>query len=381
MLRFDTGTLRAPVRQPNGFLRVDGLISRTGILEYRNADGSTRREYRSDAEVFDAASLGSFAMVPVTNNHPEVGLLDATNAKAYSVGHVGESVRRDGDYVAASMMVMDAATIADVEAGKSELSCGYSCDAGPGGVVNKPGSPWHGQRYDMEQINVRGNHVAIVARGRAQGARLRLDSDDAAMIAPVDHTDTGDTRMKIMINGVEVDVPDTTAALINAERRDAADKLAAQVRAVEVQTARADAATDKLTKAERERADAADPAKFQARVASRVALQVAARSVLGETVKLDTLDDKAVRVAVLAKLLPEVKLDGKSEVYIEARYDGAMETFDKANPALARARGAAEGLDDKGNVRVDATDADADEAARARMVKDGQEAYKRKPGT
>ncbi len=371
MIRYDAGTLRAPEMQSNGWLRVDGYLTRTGIFDYRNADGSPRREYRPASEVFKADSMRTFSMVPVTNDHPPV-LLNADNAKQYSVGSVGESVRKDGEHVAGSMMITDAATIADVQSGKAELSCGYECD-----TDETPGT-FNGEHYDAIQKNIRGNHVAIVSRGRAQSAKLRLDQGDAVMVP------RGDNTMKMMIKGVEVDVSDTAAQLFTAERKDAADALAAKAKEADVASARADAAEDKAGKAEKARNDAADPARFDTRVNERVGLMLQARAVLGGVVKLDGKTDREVKVAVLAKLAPEVKLDGRSDDYVTARFDIAAEEEDKKNPALFKARKTAAGESDddaeeEGGKKIKKDAADGEGVARARMLKESQNAYKR-PG-
>lgn len=155
----------------DGRLRVDGHLTRSGVFVYRNPDGTQRREYRPPAEVFHADSLSSFAMLPVTNDHPD-GLLSAANIRQHAVGWTGETVRQDDDHVAAPLMIVDAGVIGAVESGKQELSCGYECD-----LKETPGMTPDGQRYDAVQTNIRGNHVAIVAVGRAgSSARMRMDA-------------------------------------------------------------------------------------------------------------------------------------------------------------------------------------------------------------
>ena len=169
-LRYDIGSLKAPVRCADGRLRVDGYLTRTGVFEYRNPDGSVRREYRPPEEVFNADSLATFELVPLTDNHPPE-MVTAQNAKQYAVGATGESVRQDGDRVAASIVVFDAGVIAKLERGKVQLSCGYEAD-----VEDSPGEI-DGQRYDAIQRNIRGNHVAIVDVGRAgPDVRIRMDA-------------------------------------------------------------------------------------------------------------------------------------------------------------------------------------------------------------
>ncbi len=170
-LRFDIGTLRPPKRMKNGMLRADGLLTRTGVFEYLNSDGSLRREYRPPEEVFHQDSMESFALAPFTDGHPPE-VVTAENARKYAVGSIGELVRRDGrDHLAASVVVFDSQTIAKMEAGQVQLSCGYEVD-----LDETPGVTPEGERFDAIQRNIRGNHVALVAQARAgDSARVRMD--------------------------------------------------------------------------------------------------------------------------------------------------------------------------------------------------------------
>ena len=56
MQRFDQVTFAAK-RTAEGFIRDTPIVGRTGILLYRNADGTERREYRPPEEAFKADSL------------------------------------------------------------------------------------------------------------------------------------------------------------------------------------------------------------------------------------------------------------------------------------------------------------------------------------
>ena len=178
--RLDVGTLRPLREMPDGRAIAEGHLTRTGVFEYRNKDGSIRREYRPPEEVFKKDSLESFALVPVTNDHPPEDLT-SKNARKYAVGSVGESIRRDDDHVAAPLSIYDSETIEEMKAGKVQLSCGYTAD-----VIESPGVTPEGLEYDAVQRNIRGNHVALVRVARAGStARVRLDElrmDAAEMV-------------------------------------------------------------------------------------------------------------------------------------------------------------------------------------------------------
>jgi len=191
-----------------GFLKVPARISRTGIQIYRAAEmGITDKEpnepikvFRPEEEVFSNSSLSSFANKPVTDNHPPE-LINAKNSKKFSVGHAGPEVIKDGDFAITTLYVTDADAIAKIESGKVELSNGYVAD-----IDWTPGVTPDGETYDAIQRNIKGNHIAIVERGRA-GPQCRVADN-----LPTD----GDkvTMAKITIDGVDFEVTDQAAQAV-----------------------------------------------------------------------------------------------------------------------------------------------------------------------
>jgi uncharacterized protein len=169
--RLDMGTqpLRPPVRMPDGRLVLDAIITRAGVFSYFE-NGREVRELRLPEDVFSPRSLETYALAPVTNDHPP-RLLTAKNMRDHTVGALGP-VRRDGDVVRGSLAIYDAEVIGEMERGKQSVSAGYDVD-----VDNRAGEhPQYG-RYDRIQRNIRVNHVAIVDAGRAgPEARVRMDS-------------------------------------------------------------------------------------------------------------------------------------------------------------------------------------------------------------
>lgn len=167
----DSGSLRPVERRADGTIIVDAYIARIGVLEYQMPDGTVRRELRRSEDVFHPVSLRSFEGRPVTHEHPP-DLLDAKTATRYAVGAQTASVVRDGEHVRTRLSIYDARTVAAMESGKLQISCGYSCDCIEQGGVD----PIHGP-FDAIQINIVGNHIAIVEAGRAgPTASARLDA-------------------------------------------------------------------------------------------------------------------------------------------------------------------------------------------------------------
>ena len=148
-------------KTPEGFLIChDVPIARIGRQEYLagelGLDGDPDRlvqVQRRPEDVFDPAAVASFEGKDVTQNHPPESLTPENHA-LYAKGHA-ENVRREGDYLVADLHLKDPGLISDVENGVTrEVSCGYRCCYTPDSA-------------GYRQTNIRGNHVAIVPRGRA----------------------------------------------------------------------------------------------------------------------------------------------------------------------------------------------------------------------
>lgn len=148
-------------RTPEGFLICRNVpINRTGVQLYGagelNLPGDPERAvkvHRLAGDVFDPAALASFEGKDVTRGHPPE-LLTAESQAGYSKGHL-ENVRREGENTVADLIIKDPALISDVENGVlRQVSCGYFCNFEP-------------YRDGYKQTGIRGNHVAIVPKGRA----------------------------------------------------------------------------------------------------------------------------------------------------------------------------------------------------------------------
>ncbi len=187
--RFDLTTLESPRLTPEGFLRGDALITREGIFEYSTPHG-VLREYRPGQEVFSEDSLDTLRMKPITDDHPsESGqrvMVDTKNHPKFSKGHLGENITRVDGKVRASLMITDEALAKAVMGGRNQISCGYMCD-----LEFAPGVTPGGQKFDATQRNIRYNHVAVVAQGRAgPQVSMRIDSMDGAITSQQVETPT-----------------------------------------------------------------------------------------------------------------------------------------------------------------------------------------------
>tara|TARA_Y100000114_G_scaffold153717_2_gene174235 strand:+ start:2231 stop:3529 length:1299 start_codon:yes stop_codon:yes gene_type:complete len=168
----DALTLDAPRRTSDGYMAVRAKAARTGTYAYLGSeidpdnkhglrDAGMVNVLRDADAVFDPLSAHSFIGKPITDNHPTVAV-NAKNWRDHARGTVMGAKWEEGGYLAFDLMLTDADTIDAVNAGKRELSNGYAAELqfgdfdGPGGV-----------KCVAKQIAIKGNHVAIVDRGRA----------------------------------------------------------------------------------------------------------------------------------------------------------------------------------------------------------------------
>ena len=317
--------------QDSGFLSVLATLSRTGVFVYSRSlpDGTieTFRQLRLPEEV--ESSLETLVGLPVTNNHPEE-MVSVENANEYVVGMTSDRpkmIKMDGDeiheYIQQKITIFDEETIDDIKDGfKKELSLGYHLD-----LDETPGE-WQGQAYDAIQRNIRYNHVSLVKQGRAgELCRVQLDNKEVNLDG-VSNSEVlyfnnakGEEMMIFNHDGKEYKVEDdaTHALLTTLSTKVASlDALQAELDSV---TAKLDAATDADAKGAKEAKDAAD---FNAAVKARVALETGASKVLGAEVALDGLSDREIKEKVIATV-SDVALDAKSDAYVDARYDIALE--------------------------------------------------------
>lgn len=308
-----------------GFLKVPARISRTGTQVYKAGEmGLTDRDadddiivYRPEEEVFSPISLSSFANKPVTDNHPPE-LVNSKNAKEYSVGHAGPDVLRNGDFAETILHINVADAIEKIESGKVELSNGYTAD-----IDWTPGVTPNGENYDAIQRNIKGNHIAIVERGRA-GPQCRV-----ADTLPTE----GDivTMAKITIDGVDFEVPDQAAQAVG--------KLQARLKDTEEMTQKeaeeAKAKEDELEEAKKEAEAKKDEAEakldaamskiptadaLDKMVVDRAALVDTIRKIVPD-IKWEGKDADTLRKEVVATKCPNVQMDSVSKEYIMARFD------------------------------------------------------------
>lgn len=338
-IRYDKAVIKA-TRTDEGYLVDTPVVGRTGIQEYRRADGSIRRELRPPEEVFHADSLASFAGKPITDGHPKA-MVTAANAKALSVGTIRGDGKQDGDDVLAPIIVHDAGMIDKADkGGVRELSLGYKVD-----LDETPGE-WNGQRYDAVQRNIRVNHLAFVRKGRAGNARINLDRFDAASfeteedVKPMSETlgrirlDSGleyqaAPEVIVAFDAMRTKLTEANARADGAQKN--VDTVAAERDALQ---ARVDGFKDEL--------DAANGKAIET-VKARMALEGVASEF-----KVDHADksDREIKEGVIKAVRNDADLTGKSDAYVDAAFDMAVETRkDESIRRQREAGGRTDGID------------------------------------
>lgn len=172
----------------NGWFEVrHNPLSKEGVFFYRGAsirlpDGSTPSDpdklygvYRPAEELNNEETINSFKLVPWVDEHTMLGSADLgmTPAEKKGVsGVIGEDVYFKDGVLYGNIKVFSESLARKIENGKKELSLGYRCQ-----YEHNPGI-WKGQRYDFIQRGLRGNHLALVDKGRMGGDVRVLDSDD-----------------------------------------------------------------------------------------------------------------------------------------------------------------------------------------------------------
>jgi hypothetical protein len=350
--RYDAGQVQRFERTPEGFLRVYATVSRVGELKYRNADGSERIEVLSREELFRKDSLDSASMKPITLLHPPEPVTPG-NAKDYMVGMNSHRLIQDGDFLQVVATITHQDAIAAIENGTREMSAGYSVTVE--------------QRTDgkYEQRDRRYNHFAIVPRGRAGGdVRIHMDADDFAWQVerePSPEKLSEDARPMALISvgkrnyNVDgddaprladavaklhdrIDELESQASTLGSEKSAAEDKLTAAQEELTTTKATLETAQGELegTKA---KLDAAENTRTDAdAIASEVQARLDIWSQVLPAFRADNAEfapDYSKSVAqvkrdYLSHANPELKLDGKSDEFVEGLWE-AMKPSDRVD--------------------------------------------------
>lgn len=158
----------------NGYWLIeDNPVSKEGVFPYLGSQISSELEpnkiymvYRPAEELENPETVESFNVVPFTDEHEMIGE-GFTKYDDRPAGGVLYNVKADHGKLVGNLKIYSEKLKDEIANGKKELSLGYLCD------YELSRGVWNGQRYDAIQKNIRGNHVALVNKGR-MGADVRV---------------------------------------------------------------------------------------------------------------------------------------------------------------------------------------------------------------
>lgn len=344
------------------------VFGRSGVLTYQTADGRTVREWRRPQDMRSPEVLDTYRLLPVTNGHPVEGGVDLDNAPYLEVGSTGDDVRAEdhegGVLARGDIAIRRRSAIQAIEAGRRQLSHGYWAV-----LIDESGVTPDGEPYDVIQIPVAGDHMALVDLGRAgpmtefsldaapSGKRWRLTSDGARMVIDDATVDTLEQKpdvcsvngtnpsggkimpTKLRIDGVLVEVADEDAQLVErlvSERDNAverADGLKVKLDESEGKVGTLEGERDGLKAKLDESESKLDRFEQDAKSRELEQLRQQVKPWFGEQ-KIDSLDaGQLKRAVVVAAFTTDGKprftdevLKAKPEAYVQALFDQAMET-------------------------------------------------------
>ena len=398
--RLDSITLDSTYFTDEGFLIDNPIVTSVGIFEYKNPDGSIRRELRLPKHVFDSKSLATYEGKPVIITH-KAGRVDKDNVDREIVGTILSPGYKDGDDVRTKIIIHDIDSVKT--SGLRELSLGYDLD-----LDETPGT-WQGQKYDAIQTNIVVNHLALVKGARAgDQARLNLDSKnekgattmgakrktvgatelkkafaackkkgltnldeievvlmkeiaeiggdgnletDAEIPSPNENSDTdGNLSPEDKIKRIKEKYD--TSAKDSAAPEDYLKDIGELLEVVEYLQARYDSSVSMQEKA-MPGGDVATgeekPSIINADSVDEIIRERLTLGPLGDRLNLDGLEAMKpldAKKAVIKKVNPAMRLDGKSSVYINAAFDVALEQLTNTKDTNFQRKQAASRLDD-----------------------------------
>ena len=353
-------------------------ITSIGVYVYPKENGTTH-ELRPYEEVFKEDSLKTLENLPMTLSHPDE-IVNQENEKQYEVGRIiGNISHYDNDprvYADLHITNKDAVKAA-LAKGFKFLSCGYKSDD------IKADGVFLGMKYDTIQTNIKYNHVALCRKPRGdENLMIKLDGIEEAL--KFDEAQTEFEKLVSTTNNGEKDMttPKEDSSNSNADTIKMFADMQAKLDSKEKELIAANAAMEK-TKGEKD----ALQAKCDSLASELKSLQDSFPSEIHNMAyKLSTLrnlvnewgiedlkadaTEKEIKIALISKLDKNFKADGKSDDYINARFDSTVEiaTAEKKKNADIEAGKKVDGIDNPAN-KTDSTEKKADpEAARKRMI-------------
>lgn len=389
LARYDKGIVpREAEITAEGYVKARAIVTRCGVFLYKNADGTIRKELRHPDDVMVPESLESIKMIPVVNGHPAERLVNADNSKKLAVGYTGELVEAQMPYVIANLVVTDKDAVREIQSKqKNELSLGYTVDLIPDSGTYY-GEPYEYRQTNIRynhlalvdqaragpeaRIALDGNDAEEILKEEAQVANKRkikidaeeymLEDDTASAIEKMmnnhheykkshedfmaKHMAMKDENEKMMAErdslrdkdyhdpeAVHHPLENDEVGANGKEEKDPIDSYGMQShvrdyeKPVNMENHAVMSPKNEHYPKDLPHVSKVDAAEVDRRVKNRVKLEKLAERYLDKTslARLDSMSDLEVKRRLILSAQPNAQLEGKSEVYINARFDSVLE--------------------------------------------------------
>lgn len=181
----------------NGFwLYPNNPISKVGVFEYLGTEiGATEpnkiyRVYRPEEELSKQETIDSFELMPLLDDHTFLGN-EGESPERVGVQGAISNIHYEAPYLKADIIIYSDYLKKQIQSGKAELSPSYRCQ-----YVFESGTTPEGERYDVIQTCLTGNHLALVERGRT-GPDVRVNDS-----CPVGINNISDSNSDSLTNEV-----------------------------------------------------------------------------------------------------------------------------------------------------------------------------------
>ena len=385
VMRLDSIPLDKTYWTGEGYLVDRPIVTSCGIFEYLQEDGNVRRELRLPENVFEEDSLASYEGKPIIITH-DAGFVDKDNVEEEQIGTILSRGYQDGDNVRAKIVIHNTDAL---RCGLRELSLGYNLtlDETPGVWNGQPYDAIqknirinhlalvdNARAGEQARLNIDGKEKKITLKGgkvMAKTKKTRMDGADltpeqlqeavAAYVAshqqgqgdgvvpaalePKTDTDTEPAAIsseeKVQMVKDRRDsrrdqevAPATTeeAQAVIAQQDEDIDTLLSVIEAMEAKQD-FDEADDDVNADEdgEEKTDEEDKnagGTMNADSIDRIVRTSVALARIGDSLHLDGLESMSIieaKKAIIRKVKPKMRLDGRSRAYIDAAFDLAAE--------------------------------------------------------
>ena len=363
-----------------GYLVDHPILTSCGIFEYVNPDGSIRRELRLPKYVFDEESLKTYRGKPIIVTH-DAGVVDKNNVDKEQIGTILSDGYSDGNDVRAEIIIHD--TDAMKDSGLKELSLGYNLD-----LIEEPGEYEGEHYDAIQTNIVINHLAIVASARAGEQARLNIDGKDTqelkggklmrkdngnisneslspeelqqAILAYEDDVETSAKSDEEEITKSDEDdtegtTPEAIVEMVKEHKSEREDEdeptdLGVAKEVITQQDSDIDmllAAIEKLlaerqnnsdSDVEEEKMDDGDEGEGDSNSesekkptntdsADKIIRQRLNICRVGDKLNLDGLENMSIKQAkktIIAKVLPTMRVDGKSDAYIDAMYDLAV---------------------------------------------------------